>query len=289
MDGKFNESSQVANELDELSLEGYFGKESKELVERRDTLDTVDFLVECIDGWIQDKEQYGKEKVKELILIFFELYTSVLQIHGQKAIDVLTCFWKGTPDNSGTESLSSYMEFLRINTEFKIILSNIQNKPNVTISDKKRLATSVITAYSKGVELIGKILTPCILLEEIEQGQESNIMKIYNLTLYKKILLFQQLSKGKYDKLVNSINRSIRNADAHLNIRFVPSEDGYLFKVKRDNKIITEKISAVTMLTEVYPQPGWVVQAFIFSSVLLILSISSKEIYKEKINQIFGS
>lgn len=289
MEENFNEFAQVANELDELSLEGYFGKEANGLVERRDTLDTVDFLVECLDVWIQDKEQYGKEKVKELILIFFELYASALQIHGQEAIDVLTCFWKGTPDNSGTESLSSYMEFAHINTEFKIILSDIRKKPKATFSDKKRLATSVITAYSKGVELIGKILTPCILLEEIEQGQEFNIMKIYNLTLHNKILLFQRLSKGRYDKLINSINRSIRNGDAHLNIHFVPSEDGYLFKMKRGNKIITEKISTITMLTEVYPQPGWVVQAFIYSSVLLILSQSLKEMYKEKISQIFGS
>ena len=185
-DEKFNDFLQAVNELDDLSLEGYFGEEVKGLVQRRDNLDTTDYLVECLDNWIKDKEQFGKDKVKELMLIFFELYTNALKIEGQKAIDVLTCFWKGTSDNPGIECTSSYMEFARINAELSLILSEIQRKSNTAISDKKKIATAVITAYSKGVELIGKILISCILLEKIEQGQELKIMEIYDLTLYQK-------------------------------------------------------------------------------------------------------
>ncbi len=286
-DEKFNDFLQAVNELDDLSLEGYFGEEVKGLVQRRDNLDTTDYLVECLDNWIKDKEQFGKDKVKELMLIFFELYTNALKIEGQKAIDVLTCFWKGTSDNPGIECTSSYMEFARINAELSLILSEIQRKSNTAISDKKKIATAVITAYSKGVELIGKILISCILLEKIEQGQELKIMEIYDLTLYKKINLFQKLSNGRYDKLVNSINRSIRNADAHLNTYFVPSRSEFVFKIKKHNKIITEKLDVLTMLMEVYPQPGWIVQAFVYSSMLLIISNNSKDRFNEKVRQVF--
>lgn len=287
-DEKFNDFLQAVNELDDLSLEGYFGKDVKGLVERRDTLNTTDYLVECLDNWIKDKEQFGKGKVKELMLIFFELYTNALKINGQKTIDVLTCFWKGTLDNPGIECMSSYMEFARINTELKLIFSEIQGKSNTAISDKKKMATAVITAYSKGVELIGKILISCILLEKLEQGQELKIMEIYNLTLYKKINLFQKLSNGRYGKLVNSINRSIRNADAHLNTYFVPSRSEFVFKVKKHNKIIIEKFDVPTMLMEVYPLPGWVVQAFVYSSMLLIISNDSKDRFNEMVSKIFG-
>jgi hypothetical protein len=235
MDEKFREFWDAAQEIDSLNLEGYFGEEARYLTVKRDSMDLSDFIVECIDGWIKDTNQYGKESIRGLILVFLKLYTEAIQAGGQIAIDVLSGFFVGFPENPETECLSSFTEFARSNVETRV----------------------------------GKILTSCILLKQIANGETIEPMKIYTKSIGKKTEQFLGLSKGKYDILIGAIDRDIRNAEAHLDIRFHPGRGTFHLKVKRGNRIKTKEISADQMMVKIFPKVGWIVQAFTYSSMLL--------------------
>ena len=287
MDEKFREFWDAAQEIDSLNLEGYFGEEARYLTVKRDSMDLSDFFVECIDGWIKDTTQYGKESVKGLILVFLKLYTEAIQAGGQTAIDVLSGFLRGFPENPETECLSSFTEFARSNVETKALIQQLKNKRHTSIGDKKKLGNSILETYRKGVELIGKILTSCILLKQIANAETIEPMKIYTKPIGKKTEHFLDLSKGKYDILIDAIDRDIRNAEAHLDIRFHPSRGTFHLKVKLGNRIKTKEISADQMMVKIFPKVGWIVQAFIYSSMLLVLCGTEPTKFKKIINQIY--
>ena len=287
MDEKFWEFWDAAQEIDSLNLEGYFGEEARYLTAKRDSMDLSDFFVECIDGWIKDTNQYGKESVKGLILVFLKLYTEAIQAGGQTAIDVLSGFLRGFPENPETECLSSFTEFVRSNIETKALIQQLKNKRHISIGDKKGLGNSLLETYRKGVELIGKILTSCILLKQIANGETIEPMKIYTKSIGKKTEQFLDLSKGKYDILIDAIDRDIRNAEAHLDIRFHPGRVTFHLKVKQGNKIKTKEISADQMMVKIFPKVGWIVQAFTYSSMLLVLCGMEPTKFKKVINQIY--
>ena len=287
MDEKFREFWDAAQEIDSLNLEGYFGEEARYLTVKRDSMDLSDFIVECIDGWIKDTNQYGKESVKGLILVFLKLYTEAIQAGGQIAIDVLSGFFIGFPENPETECLSSFTEFVRSNVETRSLTQQLKNKRHISIGDKKRLGNSILETYRKGVELIGKILTSCILLKQIANGETIEPMKIYTKSIGKKTEQFLDLSKGKYDILIDAIDRDIRNAEAHLDIRFHPGRVTFHLKVKQGNKIKTKEISADQMMVMIFPKVRWIVQAFTYSSMLLVLCGTGPTKFKKVINQLY--
>ena len=284
---KFREFLDAAQEIDSLNLEGYFGEKAKSLTAKRDSMDLSDFFVECIDGWIKDTNQYGKESVKGLILVFLKLYTEAIHAGGQTAIDVLSGFLGGFPENPETECLSSFTEFARSNVETKALIQQLKNKMHLSIGDKKRLGNSILEMYRKGVELIGKILTSCILLKQIANGETIEPMNIYTKTLGKKTEQFLDLSKGKYDIFIDAIDRGIRNAEAHLDIRFHPGRGTFYLKVKQGNRIKTKEISVDQMIFKIFPKVGWIVQAFTYSSMLLVLCGTEPTKFKNVTNRIY--
>ncbi len=188
-------------------------------------MELSDFFSACLDNWISDTNQYGKNEVKKLIIVFLKLYTEAIQQGNQLAIDVITASMKGFPENQETECLSSFTEFARLNTETNEIMHQLNTKSVVTIGDRKKIGSSLINTYSKGIELIAKILTTCILLEQISIKESIKPLEVHSLFLWAKIKKFKELSNGKYDIIVDSIDKDIRNADAHLNIRFVPDKN----------------------------------------------------------------
>ncbi|KGM92954.1 hypothetical protein FDC62_05070 [Clostridium botulinum] len=103
------------------------------------------------------------------------------------------------------------------------------------------------------------------------------------LPYYKKSLLFRKLSKGRYDEIIDSINRDIRNAEAHLNLKYIPSEGVFTYKKKKGNKKINVNIRAQDMILNIHPKINWCIQAFVYSGVVFTLICYRKE---KKIDQI---
>lgn len=282
----FNAYLEAGNELDELSLEGFYGEDIKRLVENRETQDRNEHLYDSLKLWIDDKNQYGKENVKEYILTFFNLYLDAYKVAGQEAVDVLTAFWQGTIDNPELEFFSSYTEFSRLFTETKQLLNELHT--NKKLSHKKRVIASLIGSYSKGVEFSGKVLTTCIVLEKIAKGETYNYYKISNLTIFEKVDLFTSSNNPDYQNLVNLIKRNVRNSEAHLSYTYDYNKNIYLLKKRDQGKLKHEKISFETMLTQYFLGIGAFTQGFVYSGVLFVLGHEDKEKFKSSVMEIYG-
>ncbi|MCR8866865.1 hypothetical protein NQ109_28475 [Priestia megaterium] len=287
MNNIFKDFLDAAEELDDLALEGFYGEDIKKLTKKRDSISTMDYLAESLDLWIGNTEQFGKEKVKEFILAFFELYTDSLKVDGKKTVDTLALFWMGTPDNPELECLSAFSEFSRLFTETKHLLKEIESKEDKKLADRKRVAASMINAYSKGVEFTGKVLTTCIILKKISDNESYNLMKIYSMSIFEKINLFESITNGKYKNLTEIVNRSLRNADSHLSLRFDYKENVLLLRKKQNGKIVNDKMTIQQMILAVFPSVGWFTQAFVYSGILFIFSLSDKEKFNEYIYKIY--
>ena len=285
---KFPDFTEAAKELDQLALEGFFGNTAKKLTLSRDTMERSQFYSACLDDWVSDTNQYGKPEVVKMIFVFLKLYIESIQKGGQKSIDALTHFMTGVPENPETECLSSFTEFLRLHTEVKIMISETKQTSFISDSAKKRLGGALTNSYSKGVELISKMLTTCITLLEISKGIQSNQLETYHLFLWKKIKRFNELSDGNYDEIVQAIDRDIRNAEAHLNIRFIPEKEVFKYKTREGKHLKSRKISVNEFILDKYPRIGWVIQGFMYSSFLLIIGSIDQKLCETKMRQIIG-
>lgn len=287
MSSNYSDFQEATREIDELCLEGFFGESAKNLTLNKDIINQAQFFSTCLDDLVADKNQYGKNEVKQLILVFMRLYAQSIEAGGQKAIDAITSFMRGSTENPEIECLSSFAEYIRLHVETKKLMCMPNNQSTPSSSEKKRLGAALSNTYSKGVELISKILNACIILLEISKGTQPDELKIYNLFLWKKIQLFKRLSDGKYNKIITFIDRDIRNAEAHLNLRFVPEREVFKYKVRDGKRIKNKEISVKEFILHKYPSNGWVVQGFIYSASLLILAHLDSKLYKSKIQQIF--
>jgi hypothetical protein len=283
----FNDFLNAVDELDGLSLEGYFGEDVKRLVENRELVGVNEHLYNSLKLWIDDETQYGKEKVKEFILIFFDLYLDALKVGEQEVIDIISAFWMGTKANPELECLSAYTEFSRLFTETKLILREFP-KSNVKLSQLKKAITSIVGTYSKGVEFIGKILTICIILKKIASKETYNYYKIYNMKLFDKINLFNSDNNPNHKKLTDIINRNLRNAEAHLSLTYDYKNNHFLLKKKSGGKIVNDRITLNTMMLEIFPSVGWLTQGFVYSGILLVLAFDDKPTFIKSINEIYG-
>ncbi|MGX4766723.1 hypothetical protein ACWH4V_13265 [Bacillus mojavensis] len=277
---KFEEFEEAGKELDDLTAEGYYGDDVKKLTASREEMDLNEYLYQSVKLWIDDKNLYGKDQVKEFISLFLDLYASALKVRTQEVIDVLAVFWKGTSENPGSEALSAYGEFSRIFTEVKNKIKNVKGR-EMQLHEKKSFAADLINTYSKGVEMVGKILNPCLALAEISNNNRYDLFNISKLTIYKKTEKFNSLSNNKYTKITSFINRYIRNSDAHLSITFKPELNKFAYKRTVKGKTETEFISIEEVIFKLLPSVGWVVQAFIYSSILLIFYFNDKQKYHQ--------
>jgi len=270
----------AADELDAMTLEGFFGDSAKDLVIKREATETNEFLYECLIN-IFNGDQYGTANVIGITFLLLKLYGEAVTAGGQEAVDILSAFMKGTLEHPELECISSYSEFLRTHMDFKNLSSALREKEIITAAEKKQLASTMLTSYSKGVELVGKAFTQLLTLEQIINNQPYNLFENSLLTIYMKTEKFLKLSDGKYDKLITIIDRSVRNADSHLNAYYSVAENAYIMKkatkMGGKNKIETFKLNPEKMALEVYPKIGWFVQGFISSCILLVLALSDRE------------
>lgn len=280
---------EAANELDELSLEGIFGEVTRKLVEQRELVSQTDYFVTILDEWLSETNQYGKPIVKRIMMLFIKLYIEAFEINPEETIEVLAAYWRGTKDNPESEGISGYTETVRYHHEAKRIITELEGKSERKLSEQKHAMASFLTAYSKSVEYIGQILVPCIQLVHIINGEQVDTIRVIKSPLYEKVKLFNEASSNKYKAITDVLNRDIRNADSHLNIRYVPSKGIIEYKKRMGAKIKTYEVTVHDWFLNIYPKVGWVIQAYIYSGVLICIGFSNKPKFIEKYKQIFNS
>ena len=283
MVGVFDDFLIAGEEIDELTREGLYGIKPKELLMKRDKLSSSDYLYESIKIWLEDRTD--KVKTKELIEVFFSLYTDSLKVNPQEVIDILDAFWRGTVANPHAEGLSAYTEFSRLFTEAKECLKD----PYLTTSAaaKRRATSAICSAYSKGVELIGKTLVNLIAIAEVSNKESYNMYKDSDLTLFNKIKKFKKVTDNQYHDLTDIINRSIRNAEAHLSLTFSTKRGKFVLRKRDNGKLVNDYITIEEMMTKLFPSVGAYVQAFVYSGSLLVIAFEDKQLFKNVLSEIY--
>jgi hypothetical protein len=273
----------AGEEIDELTGEGFFGQAAQDLLKRRELIGCNEYLYESIKIWIEGDTD--KTQTKELILIFFKLFTESIRVNSQETVDVLSAFWKGTKDNPEMEGLSSYTEFARLFTETKNAI--LDPSIAVNIAAKRKATSSLTNCYSKGVEFIGRTLVSLIALAQIIKGEPYNFYRISKFLLFDKIVLFKDLTENKYDGLTDIVRRNVRNAEAHLGLTFSTKRNKFVLRKRVNGKLINDYISTEEMIVELFLSVGSYSQAFVFASSLLVLAFEDKDLFKKAIAEIY--
>jgi hypothetical protein len=273
----------AGEEIDELNHEGFFGIKAKELLMKRNEMDTSEYLYETITLWLEDNSD--KYQTKNLIEVFFRLYTDSLKVNPQKVIDILDAFWRGTTDQPHTEGLSAYTEFSRLFTDAKESLKD--PTLGTSAATKRRVTSNISNAYSKGVEFIGKTLVNLIAIAKIANDEDFNMYADSKLTLFDKVDKFNSLTNDQYKELTNIINRYVRNAEAHLSLTFSTSRGRFVLRKRDNGKLVNDYITIEEMLLKLFPSVGAYTQAFVYAGSLLVIAFDNKELFKKAITEIY--
>lgn len=283
MENVFEDFLIAGEEIDELNREGFYGIEPKELLKKREDMERSDYLYESIRLWLEDNTD--KSKTKELIKILFNLYTDSLKTSPQEVIDILDSFWRGTVANPHSEGLSAYTEFSRVFTEAKIALKDPELSSSAAV--KRKAASSICNAYSKGVEFIGKTLVNLIAVAKVSNKEPYNMYKDSKLTLYEKIEKFNEITGSQYQGLTDVINRTIRNAEAHLSLTYSTKRGKFILRKRDNGKLINDYITTEEMIMNLFPSVGAYAQAFIYSGSLLVIAFEDIELFKKAVSEIY--
>lgn len=280
---KYVEFNEAADELDLLASAGHFGEESRLLVEDRDNYEDVDYFIRVLTEWHEDKNQVNKIKTYEYTLIIFNLFVEAVKENPKESMELISSFKLGAKDNTEMEFMTSYTEYVRIFTDSKTLAEELR-ADSKNISKKLRYTKSISVAYSNGIEYISKTLNLLICLEKIVNKEHYNFYKINSMTLYEKINMFN--ANSKYDVLLEMIDRSLRNAEAHGTINFVLKTNSYKIKSKKNGEIKEENVS-FSFLLEKLISVGNYVQSFEFAGQLLTIGLKDREKFIKIYNTLF--
>lgn len=280
----------TAQELDELTKEGVFGEETKELVAKRGTMSRNDYLYEILSDW-NKTDQIGKNDVKKFIKMdYLDLYFKAFKVDPQATIDMLAEFWYGSEEHPDIECFNSYLESVQLFSDVKSYLDELVAKGNPKHSEKRRSRSMLLNSYSKNVELANKALAFLICVQKIsvDDKEKIDILEALNLTLFEKINSFNEMTNDKYSNLVGAIDRRVRNAEAHSNITFDDSSNSFILRQTTKKKTKRVYISLDDMMFQVIPYINCFIQAFIYSGILLVLYVDDKSLYNKAMDSIIN-
>lgn len=252
-----------------------------------ESLNPRDKHVFILENWLSrpDITQHTRTNICNYILLFMDIYYNALLKDSTLTYDVLFSYWRGTADNPEWEGASGFYEALSHRRDSQKAFNTFLEDDKKDIFMFKSVINKSLTTYSKLVEYVGKILIPCINLVKIASDKQVNLSpytKEY-ATLYNKIESFNELSKNNYTSLTSNINRSIRNAESHLNIKYVIGKGILEYKT---NNGTTETITIEEWFTNIYPEVSWIHESFIYSFILLLTPSFSKNKFIKIYNDI---
>ena len=280
----YKEFNEAADELDLLVSEGYFGEETRLLLEDRDNYEDEDYLIRILTEWHEDKNQANKNKTYEYTLIIFNLYVQAIKENQGESLELISSFKLGAKGNTAMEFMTSYTEYLRVINDSKYLAKEL-NADRQNLSKKIRYAKSISVAYSNGIEYISKTLNLLICLEKIVNKESYNFNEINKMALFEKLNLFN--SSNKYDVLLEMINRNLRNAEAHGTINFVLKTNSYKIKYQKKGKTKEKNISFQFLLEKLI-FVGNYAQSFEFAGQLLLIGLKDQEKFVKIYNTLFS-
>ncbi|APQ74626.1 hypothetical protein [Clostridium botulinum] len=273
-------------ELGELINDGVFGKDVKELTEQFGKISDADYYCKCLDSGIFNRSQVEIEGIKQFTRVFFKIIYNATEVNPIKTREEITMFFKGDASNKRVENLSSYNNYLLsdkiLSDEMKKVME--QGK---TIENIKTSSNALSNAYRKGVEYISKIYSLVNILFCITDNRKIDIKNINKKTLYDKCEDIKSRKIPEYDILVDSINRDIRNTDAHLSINYNVKTDIFICKVPTKGKFKIIEIPLNDMCFSIYPKIAWIIKGFHYSIYLIKIALIDRGKFIKYFNKIF--
>ncbi len=281
----YRDFERAGKELDVLIEEGYFGEKSLHLLSLRDKKDTNEVFYQSINSFIEDSTNLDRIIVWKYIETLFTLYIEAMKTEAKKLTDILAQFMTGTKESPELEFQSAYNEYIISDQEYENSLRSIRKKQDIKTFEKKESANKLIRAYKNGVEFINKILIPCISISRLINKQDYNIFSINKKTLNEKIEIFNKITENKYSIITDTIDREIRNAEAHLLITFNIEKGNFVIKTRENGKLINRELPYSEMFAH-YSKVSNFIRAFIFSNLLLILSVEDNERFNDLVRRL---
>ncbi|MBC1519420.1 hypothetical protein HB877_10785 [Listeria welshimeri] len=268
---------EIAEELDIYLKEGVNSEKLAKLISQRGSLTDVSYINESLGLWLNGSEQIGKEQEAVLIMMYLDLYVEAMKGSKEETVNALNMFWLGTKEDPELEYMSAYTEYCRKKFELNKRISLI--KPNSSFSEKKQFGMEVTNTYAKGVEFIGKIFSTLNILAEVANQNNYNVYKIWRETIYQKIDRFNKITNNKYVLFSQTINRKIRNGEAHLSLSVNIRKAIVEVKIVKKHKTIKEEIPWEDFIKIDFVKIGWMIQAFVYSQILFFQAMEGKENY----------
>ncbi|MBC1496261.1 hypothetical protein HB796_01200 [Listeria welshimeri] len=268
---------EIAEELDIYLKEGVNSEKLAKLISQRGSLTDVSYINESLGLWLNGSEQIGKEQEAVLIMMYLDLYVEAMKGSKEETVNALNMFWLGTKEDPELEYMSAYTEYCRKKFELNKRISLI--KPNSSFSEKKQFGMEVTNTYAKGVEFIGKIFSTLNILAEVANQNNYNVYKIWRETIYQKIDRFNKITNNKYVLFSQTINRKIRNGEAHLSLSVNIRKAIVEVKIVKKHKTIKEEIPWEDFIKIDFVKIGWMIQAFVYSQILFFQAMEDKENY----------
>jgi len=210
-----DEIKDFLNEMDELTKQGVFGEQAKMYGFLKDKVDNSTLFYTVLKGWFEDKNQIGKQKVFDVISLLLELYFNGLRRDSVKTIEILSYFNEGIPGTPHSDIITPFYNWVTSLFTFKDSLP-IGRSPGT----KQQVIQNIRVLYQNGVEMVNKILLPLLCLKHLIRGDSYDPVEIFNLSLYLKTQRYVQIFEDKYQIVMDLIDRELRNAESHLNLRY---------------------------------------------------------------------
>ncbi|GAB6093036.1 hypothetical protein [Furfurilactobacillus curtus] len=275
----------MKDELNDLTAKGFFGEESRQLLEKQSTESLPQSLYSSVVSIYS-----SSSNVKELnnyTEVFSKLFKeAAMKTDPNTVYELIGALVNGTKKYPELENKVAYTRFMEENQ----ILKNGIRKGDKTDTGRLSLGSRVLTTYVSGFELSMKIFTFIYAMMLEMNQQEYDLLEISSLSTSQKLNGCRQLDqKSDYILLTEGWNDILRNAENHGDMRFdlgkglFTGQNRHSYRVhgKKIVKVDPITISPEEMMGVILPKVACFIQGYISAGNLLSLSMSDELLFEQ--------
>jgi hypothetical protein len=280
------------DELNTLTEEGFFGEESKALLENQQTNTMPQTHYQTLLSIFNDVE--NQQILVDYTNVFIRLFSKCLKNRDNDLAKLISTSIKGSIDYPMGESLSEYTRYLETKKIYTNSLAEVSSRGRgrFTSADKVKIANNALNTYSDGFEYVMKLFTYVIAILKNSNGEDYDLAKISYMTSRQKLDHFNDQDKLKQFSLLSSgWNDVLRNATSHVDIRYdfktgmFIGKNEHRIKVKGSKKTVPIKnpikITVEEFIGKDLPRVGYFIQGYIAAALLVLLDVEDESLFNK--------
>lgn len=277
----------VKNTMKQLIDSGYFGEKSKSLFYQKDGNEKFIGYIDSIF------DIYKNDDTQHVFLGFFEEFWNLFQKAKQKdknkLLRVLDATFEGTKDNENVETLSSYSDLMEANVSYNDILTDFNKKiaqNNINLADKIKMARSMKALFAKGYEYCSKLFTFVLNIQKINMNKKINLENDSRKFGSQKIKEFSDIDNNQYPILINNWNKTIRNAESHINLVYNPDDGIFEGKEIVKNDTINFSVGIIELQAEIFHNAVFM-HGYLVAYYLIMIQKTDENLCNEVIKNMY--